>query len=70
MRAPMKGNPMNKTLVVAALGTVMINAASAAYGVYKIYEMQKQIDAEMNAAKEEINRTVNKLGKAFQTFEL
>lgn len=67
---PMKGQTMKETLVVAAFGSIVLNAASAAYCVYKIHKMQQQVDVELADAKQEINKTVNKFGKVLQAFEL
>ena len=66
----MKGTTMKETLVVAAFGTIVINAATAVYCVYKMHQMQQEVTVELDDAKKEINTTVHKIAKAFQNFEL
>ncbi len=61
---------MNKTLTVLAFGVIVIDLVSVAYGAYYVHKTKQDIEKELDAAKAETNKTVQKLGKVLSSFEV
>lgn len=61
---------MNKTLAFAAFGTIIIDLAAVAVGALYVHQKTQELEAEVENAKSEMNKTVNKLGKVLSAFEL
>ena len=67
---PMKGTTMTKTIAFAAIGTIVVDLAAVAVGAYYVYKTKQELEFEVENAKSEMNKTVNKLGKVLSSFEL
>jgi hypothetical protein len=66
----MKGNTMNKTIGYFAIGAIVIDLVAVAYGAYYVHKTKQELENEIEAAKAETNKTVQKIGKALSSFEV
>ena len=67
---PMKGIPMNKTIASFAIGAIVLDLVAVAFGAYYVHKTKQDIENELEAAKAETNKTVQKLGKVLSSFEV
>lgn len=61
---------MNKTLTGFAIGTIVLDLVAVAFGAYYVHKTKQEIESELEAAKAETNKTVQKLGKVLSSFEV
>ena len=66
----MKGIPMNKAIAGFAIGAIVIDLVAVAVGAYYVHKTKQDIENELEAAKAETNKTVQKLGKVLSSFEV
>jgi len=61
---------MNKTLIGLAFGMILVDLAAVAIGAYYVHKTKQELEAELESAKAETNKTVQKLGKVLSSFEV
>ena len=61
---------MNKTVTTFALGTIVLDLAVVAFGAYYVHKTKQDIEKELEDAKAETNKTVQKIGKVLSMFEV
>ena len=61
---------MSKIIAGLAIGAIVVDLAAVAFGAYYVHKTKQDIENELNAAKAETNKTVQKLGKVLSSFEV